>query len=120
MPVRHFRRSAADLAAPGLPASASRKKNLGKRGGAGKVRPTKIKRAPRAAIVPRGAMDRHVRDPDSGEQPSVSGASAADRRDGQSPSRSGKGKRRRAKPSRIVSANASSSAGGGEAGRPEL
>ena len=65
-------------------------------------------------------MDRHVRDPDSGEQPSVSGASAADRRDGQSPSRSGKGKRRRAKPSRIVSANASSSAGGGEAGRPEL
>lgn len=65
-------------------------------------------------------MDRHVRDPDSGEEPSVSGASAADRREGQSPSRSGKGKRRRAKPSRIVSANASSSANGGEAGRPEL
>lgn len=96
------------------------KKNLANWGGAGKVHPTKIKRAPRAAIVPRGAMDRHVRDPDNGEQPSVSGASAADRSDGQSVPRSGKGKRRRGKPSRAASANASSSVGNGETRRPEV
>ncbi|MCV9962940.1 Ppx/GppA family phosphatase [Pararhizobium sp. BT-229] len=61
-----------------------------------------------------------MRDPDSGEQPSVSGASAAGRNEGQTPSRSGKGKRRRGKPSRMTSANASSSANSGETGRPEL
>lgn len=65
-------------------------------------------------------MDRHVRDPDNGEQPSVSGASAADRNDGQSVPRSGKGKRRRGKPSRAASANASSSVGNGETRRPEV
>ena len=65
-------------------------------------------------------MDRHVRDPDNGEQPSVSGASAAGRNDGQSIARSGKSKRRRGKPSRHASANASSSVHSGEAGRPEL
>lgn len=65
-------------------------------------------------------MDRHVRDPDSGEQPSVSGASAADRNDGQTTPRSGKGKRRRGKPSRVASANASSSVGSGETRRPEV
>ncbi|HTO31538.1 MAG TPA: Ppx/GppA phosphatase family protein [Pararhizobium sp.] len=61
-----------------------------------------------------------MRDPDSGEQPSVSGASAAGRNEGQSPSRSGKGKRRRGKPSRMVPANASSSGHSGETGRPEV
>ncbi|KQS91131.1 MULTISPECIES: Ppx/GppA phosphatase family protein [unclassified Rhizobium] len=61
-----------------------------------------------------------MRDPDSGEQPSVSGASAAGRNEGQTPSRSGKGKRRRGKPSRIVPANASSSGHAGETGRPEV
>ncbi|MCW0000568.1 exopolyphosphatase [Pararhizobium sp. YC-54] len=61
-----------------------------------------------------------MRDPDSGEQPSVSGASAAGRNDGQSPPRSGKGKRRRGKPSRNASANASSSVGNGETRRPEV
>lgn len=65
-------------------------------------------------------MDRHVRDPDSGEQPSVSGASAAGRDEGRTPSRSGKGKRRRGKPSRMPSANASSSGHSGETGRPEV
>jgi exopolyphosphatase/guanosine-5'-triphosphate,3'-diphosphate pyrophosphatase len=64
-------------------------------------------------------MDRHVRDPDSGEKPSVSGASAAGRNEGQ-PSRSGKGKRRRGKPSRMASANASSSGNAGATGRPEV
>lgn len=71
-------------------------------------------------MVPRGAMDRNVRDPDSGDQPSVSGASAAGRNEGQTPSRSGKGKRRRGKPSRIASANASSSGNSGATGRPEV
>ncbi|WP_426228995.1 Ppx/GppA phosphatase family protein [Pararhizobium sp. DWP3-4] len=61
-----------------------------------------------------------MRDPDNGEQPSVSGASAADRNDGQSVPRSGKGKRRRGKPSRAASANASSSVGNGETRRPEV
>ncbi|OBZ92786.1 exopolyphosphatase [Pararhizobium polonicum] len=61
-----------------------------------------------------------MRDPDNGEQPSVSGASAAGRNDGQSPPRSGKGKRRRGKPSRNASANASSSVGNGETRRPEV
>ncbi|KQY16327.1 exopolyphosphatase [Rhizobium sp. Root73] len=61
-----------------------------------------------------------MRDPDSGEQPSVSGASAAGRNDGQSVLRSGKGKRRRGKPSRAASANASSSVGNGETRRPEV
>jgi exopolyphosphatase/guanosine-5'-triphosphate,3'-diphosphate pyrophosphatase len=61
-----------------------------------------------------------VRDPDSGDKPSVSGASAAGRNEGQTPSRSGKGKRRRGKPSRMASANASSSGNSGETGRPEV
>lgn len=65
-------------------------------------------------------MDRHVRDPDSGEKPPVSGASAAGRNEGQTPSRSGKGKRRRGKPSRMASVNASFSGLAGETGRPEL
>ncbi|WP_275789128.1 Ppx/GppA phosphatase family protein [Pararhizobium gei] len=60
-----------------------------------------------------------MRDPDSGEQPIVSGASAAGRNDGQTQSRSGKGKRKRGKPSRMAPANASSSAQAGETGRPE-
>jgi len=71
-------------------------------------------------LVPRGAMDRNVKDPDSGEQPSVSGASAAGRSDGQAMPRSGKGKRRRHNPSRKPSANVSPAGSAGEAGRPEL
>lgn len=65
-------------------------------------------------------MDSYVRDPDSGDKPSVSGASAAGRVEGQSVSRSGKGKRRRGKPSRASSANVSLSGTPAEAGRPEL
>ncbi len=65
-------------------------------------------------------MDSYVRDPDNGEKPSVSGASAAGRIEGQTVSRSGKGKRRRGKPSRSPSANVSLTGVAGEAGRPEL
>ncbi|MDQ0319267.1 exopolyphosphatase/guanosine-5'-triphosphate,3'-diphosphate pyrophosphatase [Pararhizobium capsulatum DSM 1112] len=61
-----------------------------------------------------------MRDPDNGEKPSVSGASAAGRTEGQNVPRSGKGKRRRGKPSRGPSANVSLSGTSGEAGRPEL
>ncbi|MFQ6181871.1 exopolyphosphatase [Sinorhizobium meliloti] len=60
-----------------------------------------------------------MKDPDHGDKPSESGASAAGRSEGRmGVSRGGKGKRRRRKPSGSPSAIASGSGPSGEAGRP--
>ncbi|MQW89218.1 Ppx/GppA phosphatase family protein [Sinorhizobium saheli] len=59
-----------------------------------------------------------MKDPDHGEKPSESGASAAGRGEARKAPRGGKGKRRRRKPSGLPSAIASRSGLPGEAGRP--